>query len=150
MPKVIYAISSGSYSDYGVHAVCTDEATAKAWALALSQEEDGYRKDAFVEEIAILEPGEPVKKRHRVSLRQELSDDGTERKVNIEEDDEYPVGCIWDAPPDRPSVRFVRAPCHNGKGGRLEIEGRTLEGVMKVYGEQHAVWKSSPRTYRSS
>ena len=30
--KKVYAVSSGSYSDYRVHAIFEDEATAEAWA----------------------------------------------------------------------------------------------------------------------
>lgn len=145
--KTIYAISSGSYSDYRVLAVCEDEATAEAWAKALREEPDGWRTDANVESMLMLEAGEPVIKRHCVDLRQELSDNGTERPYNVSESDEYEIGSIQDAPPKRPSVRFVRAPMHNGKGGRLEITGQTLKAVMKVYSEQYAVWKSLPQAF---
>lgn len=146
--RTIYAISSGSYSDYRVLAVCEVKATAEAWAKALQEESDGYNTDAEVEDMRLLEPAEPVEKQHRVSLRQELRDEGSEDRERLTERDEYLINSLWGEVPKQPSVRFVRAPMHRGKGGRLEIEGRTRAAVMKVWSEQHAVWKSSPRTYR--
>lgn len=148
--RKVYAISSGSYSDYRVLGVAEDEETAKTWAAAIRNAPDSMHHDADVEEMTFIPAGAVPKTRHRVSLMQEWWDDGTERRLGVIEAEEYEIASYHGEVPVRPKVRFVRAPMYGGLGGRIEIEGRTRAAVMKVYSEQKAVWKSSPKTYKAS
>lgn len=146
--KTCYAIVSGSYSDYSVLAVATDRPTAEAWAKAVRDNKESRRSDASVEEMMLLEPDEPVRTYHRVALYEEWWDDGTTTAYRLNETDELPIDMLYGIPPSRPSVRFVRAPMHANKGGRIEIYGRTRKAVLKVYSEQKAMWQAEPRAFK--
>ena len=148
--KTVHVISSGEYSDYRVLAVVEDEATATAWADSLRNEPDGYHSDARVELMPFIPSGTAPAKQHFVCLTENLWDDGKCDHYHVDEEDEYAIGSYRGEAPLRPLVRFVRALIHEGRGGRIEISGRTLAAVLKVYSEQKAVWKSSPKTFRAS
>lgn len=144
-----YAVASGEYSDYRILAVCTDESTAEAWAAALREDPETWHSDARVELVDEISPGVAPFRFSAVDLRQELRDDGSESPPAITEETCLAVGSLYGVPPLRPLVRFVRAPCHDGKGGRLEIRGRTRAGVLKVYGDAHRMWAANPRGYKA-
>ena len=55
---------------------------------------------------------------------------------------EFPIATLRGPAPKRPEVRYVRAPVHEGKGGRLEVRGPTLASVVKVVAERIAMWKA--------
>jgi hypothetical protein len=147
-PKVAFAVSSGSYSDYSVHAVCEDEATAERWAEALRSDSEGWHSDAVVEELPLIAAGTKPAKQTTVHLSQTLWDDGHEEERHVSETSEYPIVSLYGPPPRRPSVRFVRAPIHKNRGGRLEIRGRTESAVLKVYGDEIRMWRANPVAYR--
>lgn len=145
--KTIYAIASGEYSDYRVMAVAESKELAEAWAEALRTDEDGWHDDARVEEMVFVD--EPPARQHFVYLNQDLWNDGSEGDLRISESDKYPID--YEEPsPVRPRVRFVRAPVHGGKGGRLEVTGRDKQSVMKVYTEQVAMWRVLPAAFKET
>ena len=149
--KKVWAVSSGSYSDYRVHAIFEDEATADAWAKAIAaKDEDDYswHSDADTQEFPFIATGTEPKKVLIVDLVQDLWDNGKEADARITERREYPIVALYGPPPPRPVVRFVRAPVHNNKGGRLEIRGKSKEAVLKVYGDEIRMWRSNPVAYR--
>jgi hypothetical protein len=150
--KPAYAIVTGEYSDYRVLAVSTNKDTAEVWAKAVREHDDGsgYRAytDASIEEMVLLEPGDEPKTVHRVHLREEWWDDGRTEGLRVNETDDLPIANWYGVTPSRPSVCFVRAPVHCGKGGRIEIVGRTRKAVMKVYSEQKAMWTAEPKAYK--
>lgn len=146
--KTIYAIATGEYSDYCIRAVSDDKAAAEEWVNALVSEDGGWHTDARIEELIFIEKGVSPTKEHYVDLSQDLWNDGAEGELRINERDEYPIASYNGAPPERPRVRFVRAPCHRGSGGRIEIRGNNTQAVMKVYSEQKAMWKASPVSFK--
>lgn len=128
-------------------AVSESEDIAKAWADALRADEDGWHRDARVEELPLVDT--LPEKQHYVYLNQDLWNNGSEGQCRIHEEDKYPID--YDGPsPVRPSVRFVRAPVHKGAGGRLEIRGRDKQDVLKVYSEQLAMWRAQPAAFRET
>jgi hypothetical protein len=140
--KEVFCISSGEYSDYQVLAVCEDKATAEAWIAALHNDEDGWYRTARLESLPVIVPGAKPEKERQYSQHVELLDDGTIKSGDIRLHCDFPVGGYGSPPPVRPLVRYVRAPCHHGKGGRLEVRASTAEAVAKVVGERIAMWKA--------
>jgi hypothetical protein len=72
----------------------------------------------------------------------ELSDSGEYQIGEVQTETDYPIASLWGTPPKRPKVRYVRAPCHNDKGGRLEVRGASKQAVLKVTSERIAMWKA--------
>lgn len=141
----VYAITSGEYSGYRVLAVCEDKKTAERWARAINGQQD-----ARVEAMTYIKAGEPPRRQHRVDVIETWWDSGQVEDFDCEEVDEYAIASYRGEAPARPVVRFVRAPVHNGRGGRIEVAARTKVEAMKVYSEQKAMWKSSPATFKVS
>lgn len=129
--KKIAAVTEGSYSDYRVLAVCECADTAKAWADAVG---------GSVEWIDVLPAGMPPTKDTIYSYSVTFWDDGRIEKGRINADTKWSI-CHWQgAPPTRPRLRFVRAPCHGGKGGRLDIVASSAEACLKVASDRKAMW----------
>ena len=55
---------------------------------------------------------------------------------------ESAIDTLYERPTERPSVRYVRALVHGGKGGRIEVRGSNEAAVRKVYSERVAMWKA--------
>ena len=140
--KSIYAVSSGCYSDYGVHAVCEDKATADAWVSAMQADSGGYHTDARVERLDFIPAGVEPFRVTTWSQNVELWDDGRTETRGLWSRTELAAGMLLGIPPSRPRVRYVRAPCHKNLGGRLEVTGDSEEMVAKVVGERVAMWKA--------
>lgn len=61
MSKVMWLVTTGSYSDYTVLAVAPTEAEAQRYADAYNAaRESTYRDDAEVEEVDLYEDGDPL------------------------------------------------------------------------------------------
>lgn len=61
MNKRMWMVSTGSYSDYTVHAVARTEAEAQRWADAYNAARESlYRDEAEVEEVEFYEEGDPL------------------------------------------------------------------------------------------
>ena len=73
----VYVVSSGEYSDYGVHFVCLDKKLAQACADALNKEPGRYSKFEVEERQVIrsLDDLTPIR-----WYRVEIDLDGTERR----------------------------------------------------------------------
>lgn len=135
--RTLYMVSSGCYSDYSVMCVCETEEHARK-LVAAHNGGDRY-DDAFIEAVELFtDTDEPVNETtHRASV--ELWDDGTAGDIK-----QWHYS-YWnfqgqEHPPHRPEVRFVRAPCHKGKGGRLEIWGNEFNSVAKTASERRAAF----------
>lgn len=140
--KRIFTVESGSYSDHAVLAVFDDEATAKAWRDALVTEDEGWHRDAWVGNIQLIPAGMKPFKVTTWQQHVELWDNGETETKGPWSRTEYPISMLSGEPPKRPKVRYVRAPMHNDKGGRLEVVGSTEKSVVKVVSERIAMWKA--------
>lgn len=131
--KKMWAISSGSYSDYRVDAVCESKEIAEAVAAKMNLLESRGYDEYGVEELPVLD--ESI---HRVIVHHmnvEIRDaggTGSERQWDtpVWSFDEDAVEVAW---------RWVRAPMYNGKAGRLDVWGTDRERVRKVLGDQRAM-----------
>lgn len=136
-PKVIYAVTSGCYSDYRVLAVFTDKSTAERWAKALASE-----SDSWVEEFDLVQRGIAPFRVTTWQQNAELYDDGRVDIGELRSSDEWAINTLYGIPPIRPQVRYVRALCHDNRGGRLEVRGAVRRAVLKVVSERIAMWKA--------
>lgn len=130
----VWAVSSGSYSDYRVLCVCPSEADAETVASKLRGEKDGWHRDADVEEFVMV-TGD-VEQTPFLRLSTTLWDDGTESLVNEVVQREWPFGSIYDIAPM--TWRWVRAPMHQHRGGRLDVSGTDFDLVRRTYSEKRA------------
>jgi hypothetical protein len=133
---VMWGVSSGSYSDYGVHCICDSKERAETVAAAMRVRVDGtpYCDDAFVEEFALITSDPEIVTLHKMSV--EVLDDGTTRAESITSKKIWPFA-RWEAT-HRVSWRWVRAPYIHRIGGRLDVEGTDLEAVRHVYSDRRA------------
>lgn len=136
----MWMISTGEYSDYRICAVCADKSTAENWAAAMNGESkyDTYR----VETVGLIDSGEPPSKVTHWRVNVELRDDGQVEQRGPFSNTNWKWASYDGLPPTRPHVRYVRAPCHNNMGGRLEVWGDDEQKVLKVMSERIAMWKA--------
>lgn len=133
--RFMWAVNSGSYSDYRVVCVCDSKERAESVAKALREDEGGYHRDAQAEEMAFVDY-EPSKV--RVYFRSvEVLDSGTTGKASEDVREQWP----FDSSHTLVSVewRWVRAPYIAHIGGRLDVHGIDEERVAKVFTEKRAL-----------
>lgn len=136
MSKKIWAVSSGSYSDYRVHALFESEVVAEAVATTANGLEN--YDDHFVEGFQFYakdEIPEPLVV-YRGTI--ELFDDGTYGPIKVTSDGpKFAFQHYMTVPPPRrPHIRQVRAPMYQNKGARLEVSARTDTMVRKVINDR--------------
>jgi len=140
----VYCVASGCYSDYEVHAAFECKEDAEAWASAISERDDnGYsRGDVRVQEFLRVPKGVKPYTQTTYHRNMNLWDDGTTSDDNQSCNTDFPI-CAYDGvPPGRPRVRFVRAPCHRGKGGRLEMTCANKSVMDKAFQDRLTMWKA--------
>lgn len=137
MTKLIWAVSSGSYSDYRVHAAFATEEQAETAAVKAEKAET-YMGGYFVEELPWYPKGEnpePITV-HRMSAV--LWDNGTHNAPTYTLDDAKMEFQHYQfvPPPRRAHIRQVRAPEYKEKGARLEVSARTETMVRKAMNDR--------------
>lgn len=135
MAEKVWAVSTGSYSDYHVLCVCRSREAAEAVAEKLAAEDGGWYRDAFVESLVMVDA--TVQPTLVLHLDCNLFDDG-----GVSETYER-VSSTWPFGPDsdkavRVGWRWVRAPIHRGRGGRLEVWGTDHKRVRKAFSDRRA------------
>jgi hypothetical protein len=135
-PTKIYAVTTGSYSDYRVKALFTSKKLAKAAAEATAADTESWYGDASVETFHIYD--EVPEKATAWYYQANLWDDGTVTEERLTSDTALPWNLLWGEAPARPSVRFVRAPIHKNKGGRLEVRGSDEQAVKQAFSDNKA------------
>lgn len=131
--KTVWAISSGSYSDYRVDAVCESKEIAEATAAKMNMLENRRYEEYGVEELPLID--ESVHKVVVYYMNVEILDAGgigAERQWETQEwsHDNDATEAAW---------RWTRAPYIGTRGGRLDVWGTDQERVRKVLGDQRAM-----------
>jgi hypothetical protein len=135
-PTRIYAVTTGSYSDYRVRSLFTSKKLAKTAAEATGKEDDSWYSDAEVEEFYLYDHvPEPVTEFY---YQAELWDDGRVTNEHQRSETRLPWTHLWGVPPKRPDVRYVRAPMYKGKAGRLEVRGSNEQAVKQSFSDNKA------------
>lgn len=118
MPQVAYAISSGEYSDYGVHVFFLDRALAEAHLAQLQVSEYSHYG---IEEFPLLT--EPPTRRRIWAFRMmwhEASGTVTSEETSVD---------LWDYQPDLDYLdRIDSADCAPWYGGARPTKRRTADG----------------------
>lgn len=140
--RQLWTVESGSYSDWRIHAVFETKADAKAWAAHLRGMPDSWLSDADVGRLTLVPKGVAPFTETTYSLMAELWDDGRVGREWSNVRTESAIDHMGERPRPRPRVRYVRAPVHANKGGRIEVEGSDEQAVRKVYSERLAMWKA--------
>lgn len=138
--KRVWGVRSGSYSDYRVLCICDSKKRAEAVAEQIRGEEGSWNRDAEVEGFLYVDS--PMEKKSFLHMTVTIWDDGITTHVGQSVEEEYEVGSLNEHIPM--SWRWVRAPMHRGRGGRLDVKGIDHELVRKVYGERRAQLLADP------
>lgn len=145
--RKMWAVSTGTYSDYRVMCVCPTEDDAGAVAAKFNLDGQHWCT-ARVESFPIITAD--VEQKLVATFMENLWDDGrtTDRRENVRY--VWPFDYHGDEPPVR--WRWVRAPVHQGQGGRLEVTGTDLERVRRVFSDKRAEIIATPslRTRREA
>jgi hypothetical protein len=136
--ETVWVISRGSYSDYRVLAqVRGSKKDAELLAARANAAGDDLYGDPYeVESLPVVSPD--VQKVETLMLIAEIRDQGPsvkDEKVSIRV--EWPFDSLYALA--KVEWRWVRAPVHQGRGGRLEVWGTDHERVRKVYGDRKAM-----------
>ena len=131
----IYGVTTGSYSSYRVLCLVGSKKEAEVLARRMRAVEDGWHSDANVEAFAKVTSD--IEQASVLKMRVTLWDDGTRTDFDSHIDAEWPFD------PKSNQIRamkwrWVRAPIHANKGGRLEVEGTDHELVKKTFSEKRA------------
>lgn len=124
--REIWVVESGSYSDYRIHAAFPDKATAKAAAALGDQYHVASLPELTMADLSLV-----------IVLRMDINiwDDGTESQERANVRTEVPFDMLYPEDEKPAHWRWVRAPIHENKGGRLEVSGTDHERVRKLYTE---------------
>lgn len=131
----VNVISSGSYSDYRVHAVV--EGTLKDAKRLVDRANgirDSYHDEYVVESLPVVSPD--VERVSILTIQEQIWDDGGTDEHHERTNVEWPFDTVYDLADV--SWRWVRAPMHKNRGGRLEVRGTDHERVRKVFSDRRA------------
>lgn len=138
--KVLYTVETGCYSDHRILCVCATKAEAEAIAARVRTpdiEEDGrWWPDSDAEVGEILLVSGDIDRTPTLQLTETLWDDGTTSRLTERLTMAFPWD--WNSAAAPVQWRWVRAPMHENKGGRLEVSGTDLERVRKVFSDRRA------------
>ena len=139
-PKIVWLVSSGSYSDYRVHCAAPSKKAAQGIVAALN-EDDEWTEYFALEKVPVLEKAERVTV---YGLEVVIADDGTVREESVRDRDEWNVDPLYPERLRPVTVRWVRAPIYNGQAGRLEVYGTDRERVGKTFSDMKAQLVADP------
>jgi hypothetical protein len=133
--ETVHVISSGSYSDYRVHAVVKgSKADAERLAERANGIKDTYHDDYEIETLPVVTPD--VERVSILHIQEQIWDDGTTTDRHEQTSVEWPFDTLYDL--SEMTWRWVRAPMHKNRGGRLEVRGTDHERVRKVFSDRRA------------
>lgn len=134
---LVWAVSKGDYSDHTILCVCPTKERATLIAAAFNGDDDEDRwGEARVEALMWLDR-EP-RKVTTYSRYVEVWDDGTTSDLREDQREEWEFDMLYPERSKPVTWRWVRAPVHKNKGGRLEVVGTDKRRVGKVFSEKRA------------
>ena len=137
--KSVWLVSSGSYSDYRVHCAAPSKKAAQGIVDALNGDDEWTKY--FVEQVPVIEKAERITV---YGIEAIIEDAGTVREESVRDRDEWNIDPLYPQRLRPVTVRWVRAPIYNGKGGRLEVFGTDLERVRRVFSDTRAQLIADP------
>lgn len=134
--KDVYVISKGDYSDYSVLCACPTKKDADVIAKRMNEDDDVWGGPVRVERLPVHTAD--VEKVAILRMRVNIWDDGTTTLESASVSHEWPFDTVFDDPMPM-KWRWVRAPVHGGRGGRLEVSGTDHERVRRVFSDRRAM-----------
>ena len=131
--RLVYAFVTGAYSDYGVEALFETRELAQ---MAVDVTSESHSYSPRIEEMWLYD--EFPERIESWTMTVEVWDDGQVDEVLTRNESAYPWEHLWGIPPERPRVRYVRAPIHHDRGGRIEVYGQDRVGVQKALNDFRA------------
>lgn len=133
-PHEMWTVESGEYSDHRVLCVCRTKKQAQEIADALNANKSGYY-DAYVGTLPIATGVNYVT---TYTMQCNVWDDGTTTETSESVRTELDIDMLWPERERPVGWRWVRAPIHNGRGGRLEVFGTDHEAVRRTFSDRRA------------
>ena len=134
--QVMYAVTSGSDSDYTVLCVCASKEDAEAVAVKVRGARETWRSDAEVTSFPLVSAD--VEQITSLRLSAEVWDNGTTSKTRESTYTEWPFDTLYHGSNWRVHWRWCRPPVAKGKGGRIDVQGTDHALVRKVFSEKRA------------
>lgn len=135
-----WVVTQGEYSDYRICAVCPTQADAEALAARANETEESEYYEYRVESVFLADADlEKVTTFYRSVT---VWDDGRTTETNPREVTDWPWA--WNITTHKVHWRWVRAPTHNGRGGRLDVCGTSARLVAKVFSDRRARLLADP------
>lgn len=136
MSATVYALAVGAYSDYHIKALFPTEELAEE-AVKANKGDDRWHDESRVEAFILYDE---IPERITVYRVQEVIwDNGETTDYRADESTNLPWNQWYDFNENgRPEVRYVRAPVHRNKGGRLEVSGTDQQAVNQAFGDDKA------------
>jgi len=135
--RTVWAVTRGSYSDYKVLAIFAANADAERH-LATASASGIWNRAESVEQFDFYDEGEQPELITWYERSAVILDDGSATHENESVQTDWDYDQLYGHQTARPSVRFVRAPIYQDKGGRLEIRGTDRQAVNQSYGDNLA------------
>lgn len=134
----VWALSKGEYSDYSVVAIFATKRQAEAAQREAKNQPVEFGDDYRVESFPFFaEDASPPMVVTRYERHVDIMDDGSTGKERNSSHREWEFDQLYRCG-RRPSVRFVRAPVHHDKGGRLEVRGTDEQAVAQAFSDNLA------------
>lgn len=134
LDEMLWTVERGEYSDHKVMCACRTKAEAQAVLDAYNADEES-RRAARLGRLPLV--SEPVRIT-TLSVQVNIFDDDTTDEIREMIRTEFEFDMLWPQHAKPVSWVWVRAPIHNGKGGRLEVHGTDQERVRKVFSDTRA------------
>src|SRR3990172_9213317 len=139
MGDTVYVITSGGYDSYLVHAVVRGKKRAVDMLAARASSET-YRGGYRIETLPVVDAD--VTPLQLTQICQDIWDDGTSGEETVTVRAEWPFDLVQPQQNVPAGWRWVRAPCHEGKGGRLEVYGTDAVLVEALFDDMKAALQS--------
>lgn len=134
-----WVVSAGDYSDYKVMCICDSKKRAETVAMLYNADRETY-STARVEQLPFVN-ADPVQVTSYL-IRENIWDDGTTSEKRQTARKQWPFDALYPEDLVPSAWRWVRAPIHNGKGGRLEVRGVDLSRVRRTFSDKRAQLKA--------
>lgn len=134
--KKVWVLSRGSYSDYRVLCVVSGKKKdAELLAARMNATQESYYDEVEVESLPVVT--KDVQQVEILRLQVNIWDNGKTSDDHTNVRVEWPQDALFGTP--ELEWRWVRAPMHNNRGGRLEVWGSDHERVRKVFSDRIAL-----------
>lgn len=134
--KTVWVVEQGSHSDYRVLAVCDSKERAEAAAAAVNAADRYSYNDASIAALPYIDS--PTESVTTYTIQCAVWDDETASEQRESERTENEIDALYPERIVSVGYRWVRAPVHNDRGGRLEVYGTDQERVRKVFSDKRA------------